>query len=183
MAFHVAQKNKKYNAKMGVTMDKKAIIFIGIQASGKTTFYNQFFCGLKHINLDTIHTRSREKTKIEACHAKGLSYVIDNTNPRKTDRARYISAAKQYGYKIIGYYFRSSVKESAERNAQRENAVPRLAIAGTAAKLELPDYEEGFDELFYVSIKANVTEKTKNDNNQKSNLHFFEAKPWQKTSM
>ena len=39
----------------------KAIIFTGIQASGKSTFFKQHFrSGFVHINLDTLHTRNKE---------------------------------------------------------------------------------------------------------------------------
>lgn len=133
-------------------MKKTAIILIGIQASGKTSFYRQHFSGLAHINLDTLHTRAKEQKAIEECHKNGLSYVVDNTNPAKEDRARYIPKAKFLGYRVIGYYFRSSVKESLERNSRRDRIVPVIAIAGTSAKLKFPSYSEGFDELYYVRM-------------------------------
>ena len=46
---------------------KQAIIFIGIQASGKSTFYNEMLAplGYCHINLDTLHTRSKEHALLE----------------------------------------------------------------------------------------------------------------------
>ena len=143
-------------------MEKTAVIFIGIQASGKTTFYRQNFSSFRHINLDTLHTRAKEQKEIEFCHAQGLSYTVDNTNPAMSDRQRYIPAAKQHGYKVIGYYFRSSVKESAERNAKRDRVVPRVAIAGTSAKLQMPSYSEGFDEIYYVKIIENPSDNVGN---------------------
>ena len=43
------------------SMEKNtAIVFIGIQASGKSTFYREQFSRLVHINLDTLHTRNKE---------------------------------------------------------------------------------------------------------------------------
>ena len=47
---------------MNKRTEKKAIIFIGLQASGKSTFYRQRLAkDYVHINLDTLHTRNKEK--------------------------------------------------------------------------------------------------------------------------
>ena len=131
------------------------IIFIGLQASGKSTFYNEYFKNYIHINLDTLHTRNKEKILLDDCIKKELSFVIDNTNPTAEDRERYIEFAKDNGYKLIGYYFQSSVSECLERNNLREGKakVPDVAVLGTYKKIELPSKTEGFDELYYVYIK------------------------------
>jgi hypothetical protein len=40
----------------------QAVIFIGVQASGKSTFYmDRFFRTHMRINLDMLHTRNRER--------------------------------------------------------------------------------------------------------------------------
>ena len=41
---------------------------------------------------------------IADCHARGVDYVVDNTDPAQADRARYISEAKAAGYRVIGYH-------------------------------------------------------------------------------
>ena len=109
---------------------KEAVIFIGLQASGKSTFYNEYFKNYIHINLDTLHTRNKEKILLDDCIKKELSFVIDNTNPTAEDRERYIEFAKDNGYKLIGYYFQSSVSECLERNNLREGKakVPDVAV-------------------------------------------------------
>lgn len=108
--------------------DKIAVIFIGIQASGKTTFYKNIFREFVHINLDELHTRNKENLLLSECIENGVSFVVDNTNPTKTDREKYILAAKEHGYKIKGYYFRSSIRESIGRNSFRER---RARITGS----------------------------------------------------
>lgn len=135
--------------------DKQMVIFIGIQASGKTTFYHERFGGYAHINLDTLHTRNKERLAVEECLAAGRSMVIDNTNPTMADREKYIRAGKENGYRITGYFFQSRVSECAERNEKREGKakVPRMAIAATSNKLELPVYGEGFDVLYFVHME------------------------------
>lgn len=135
--------------------EKIAIIFIGIQASGKSTFYQNHFKAFVHINLDELHTRNKENLLLNECVENGTSFVVDNTNPTRADRAKYILAAKEHGYIVKGYYFRSSISESVERNSHREGKarVPDRAIAATHSKLELPEYDEGFDELYYMHME------------------------------
>lgn len=141
---------------------KQAIIFIGIQASGKSTFYNQMLAplGYCHINLDTLHTRSQENILLETCLDKGSSFVVDNTNPEIADRLRYIPRAKEHGYEVIGIFFQSIVRNCIARNENRQNAVPRQAILCTQNKLQLPSYTEGFDKLFFARIIDNGFEIT-----------------------
>ena len=86
-------------------MDKRCILFTGLQASGKTTFWRQRFPDVVHVNLDTLHTRNKERQLLEDCFSSGTSFVVDNTNPTRKDRERYIVPAKENGYRIIGYYF------------------------------------------------------------------------------
>lgn len=141
----------------------EAIIFIGIQACGKTTYYQSFFKNYQHINLDALHTRNKERLLLEQCIDEALSFVVDNTNPTRSDRERYITAAKKAGYKVVGYYFRSSISESISRNAERSGRafVPKTAIMHTHAILELPSPDEGFDELYYIHLEHGefITEK------------------------
>ena len=70
----------------------------------------------------------------------------------KKDREKYIRVARDNGYTITGYFFRSVVKECIARNEKREGKqrVPTTAIPCTSNKLEMPSKEEGFDELHYV---------------------------------
>ncbi len=133
---------------------KKAVIFIGIQGSGKSTFYRERFVDFVHINLDTLHTRNREKLLLEECFDDGKNFVVDNTNPTKADRERYIVPAKEHEYTVTGYYFSSKISECFERNNKREGKarIPNGAIAATYNKLEIPSYDEGFDELCFVEI-------------------------------
>ncbi|MNL77286.1 hypothetical protein D3C87_2034330 [compost metagenome] len=77
---------------------------------------------------------------------------MDNTNPTKEDRVKYIEAAKGAGYRVIGYYFEPDYQSSVERNEQRtgRGKVPLVAIKSTIGKLQQPEIEEGFDELYVV---------------------------------
>lgn len=135
----------------------KLAIMIGIQASGKSSFCKSNLQEYVRINLDELHTRNKEKLAIDEAIASGENLVIDNTNPTREDRGKYIAIAKEHGYEVIGYFMQSRLKECIERNEQREGKayVPRTAIACTSNKLEIPGYAEGFDKLYFVSISEN----------------------------
>jgi predicted kinase len=133
----------------------EAVIFIGIQASGKSSFYRErFFDTHLRINLDMLKTRHREQILLRACIEAKQPFVVDNTNPTTEERARYIGPARSNGFRVVGYYFRSQVKEALARNSQRtdKTPIPEKGILSTYKRLQVPDQEEGFDLLCYVHI-------------------------------
>lgn len=133
----------------------EAVIFVGIQASGKSTFFKDRFSDTHvRINLDMLKTRNRESKLLEACLETGQPFVVDNTNPSRADRVRYIQLARGAGFQVVGYYFQSRVEDCKKRNGQRplSQKIPLAGILGTAGKLELPQRDEGFDRLYYVRI-------------------------------
>lgn len=132
------------------------IIFCGIQAAGKSSFYiENFFHSHLRVSLDLLRTRHREKLFLETCLKSGQKFVVDNTNPARADRARYIEAARARRFKIIGYYFSSSVAEALARNDKRtgRQRVPDVAIKSASSKMERPSPAEGFDELYQVNLE------------------------------
>ena len=133
--------------------EKTLVVMMGVQGSGKSTFYARYLAeDYVRVNLDTLKTRNRERLLIEECMAFGQSFAVDNTNPTRVDRERYIPAARECGYRVIGYVMRTGVENCLHRNSEREGKarVPDVAIYATARKLEWPSYEEGFDELYEV---------------------------------
>lgn len=132
---------------------KKTYIMMGIQGSGKSEFCRRFLADVERVNLDTLKTRNNEKRMIEDCHARDADYVVDNSNPTRADRARYIPAAKEAGYRVIGYFMQSRLQECIARNNLREGEerIPAKAIAMTSNRLEMPSKAEGFDELYFVA--------------------------------
>ncbi|MFE5318603.1 AAA family ATPase [Paenibacillus sp. NPDC056579] len=131
----------------------ECVIFIGIQASGKSTFYKErFFDSHLRINLDMLKTRHREAIYIAASLQAKQPFVLDNTNPTAEDRSRYIALAKEHKFLITGYYFEPDVAESLRRNELRsgKGRVPEVGIFSVRKQLQMPDFREGFDSLYTV---------------------------------
>lgn len=133
----------------------EAVIFVGIQATGKSTFFAQHFAETHaRINLDTLKTRTREEALLMQCIREGKPFVVDNTNVMTRERARYIALAKAAGYRVVGYFFESKLSDALQRNTQREGkaAIPRMGIIAKYRALQMPQFDEGFDQLYRVSI-------------------------------
>ena len=117
----------------------EAVILIEIQASGKSTFYNENFSKSHiRINLDMLKTRKKENILLEDCIKSKLSFVVDNTNTTITVREKNIELSKQAGYKVLGYFFDSNRKDCVNRNEKRTGAeyVPSKVIMSTYYKCD-----------------------------------------------
>ncbi|MFT2010857.1 AAA family ATPase [Pontibacter sp. 13R65] len=131
----------------------QAIIFCGIQASGKSTFYKEhFFQTHVRISLDLLRTRHREQVFLAACLKTQQRFVVDNTNPTVLERQKYIELAKEARYEVIGYFFEADIALALARNSLRSGRqyVPEKGIFGTRKRLQPPTFSEGFDQLYLV---------------------------------
>ncbi len=133
----------------------QCVLFIGLQASGKTTFFRERFADTHvRLSMDMLRTRHREGILFGATLAAKQPVVIDNTNPTRAERARYLRPAKEARFTTTGFYFAIDVEGCLARNADRPDAarVPRAGLLGTHKRLEVPEASEGFDELRYVRL-------------------------------
>ncbi len=137
------------------------VIFIGLQASGKTTFYhNNFAATHEHISKDLFpnnKNKDRRQTQlITDALNEGKSVVIDNTNPTTIERVPLIKIGSNYNCKIVGYYFDLPLYLCLERNQQRigKAKIPEVGIYATVKKLTRPSYSEGFHYLYDINLES-----------------------------
>jgi predicted kinase len=138
----------------------ECVILIGLPASGKSTFYRERLAATHdRVSKDAMRNnrqpqRLQERLIAEAL-AAGRSVVVDNTNPRVTDRAPIIAIARRFGADVAGYFFPTEAQAALRRNRARQgrDRVPDVAIFVAKKRLESPTYAEGFDHLFTVTVK------------------------------
>lgn len=136
----------------------EAILFTGLPGSGKSSFYQgRFFHTHVRISLDLLKTRYREQLFLQACLTTEQRFVVDNTNPSRGERSRYITAirAARVRYALVGYCFESTVDDCLARNATRSGGqrIPDVGIYSAAKRLEVLSWEEGFDQLYDVQLQ------------------------------
>ena len=135
------------------------VVFVGLQASGKTTFYRTHFARTHLlISKDLLRNnrrRARRQTQlVDDALKAGLSVVVDNTNPTRDDRSALITIGRHYGARVISYYFASALQDCLARNRGRTGTARVLDVAlyATIKRLVPPSYAEGFDALYFVCL-------------------------------
>jgi predicted kinase len=136
------------------------IILIGLQASGKSTFYRRYFSQTHQIVSKDLMGNAKKKTArqerlLREAFTSRQSVVLDNTNPALEDRKQAIEIGKAHHARTIAYYFPPDIEANLERNRARTGRaqVPDVAIFDTAKKLCPPSLEEGFDEIWIVHLE------------------------------
>lgn len=135
-------------------MELELIIFVGLQGSGKTTWYHEHFAATHvHVSKDLMpnakNRETRQQAQVGDALAAGRSVVVDNTNPTVESRAPLIALGRRHGARVIAIYFEAHVPTSLMRNRTREGKarVPDVAIFRTKKQLVPPSLDEGFDEV------------------------------------
>lgn len=140
------------------------VILIGLQASGKSTFFRKYLAETHVLVSKDLMRNNRNKSRrqiqlIENALQAGNSVAVDNTNPAVVDRTALINMGRTYNAQITGYYFESKISDCLARNQERSGKaqVPDIAIYATIKKIAFPSYGEEFDRLFYVRIAENFS--------------------------
>lgn len=140
------------------------IIFVGLQASGKSTYYHTHLAATHvHVSKDLMPNASRRDDRqmrlIGEALAAGRSVAVDNTNPTPAVRAPLMALGRRYGARVVAYFFETTVKDAVTRNRAREGKarVPDVAIFVTAKKLVPPTLAEGFDEVRVIATPPPTT--------------------------
>jgi predicted kinase len=137
----------------------EVILLVGLQGSGKTTFYRTHYAAT-HVLVSKDRFRNnrrpqrRQMQLIKQALKEGRSVVVDNTNPTVEDRAPIIALARCYGATVQGYFFESRLSDCLERNARRNGRerVPEKALLITFGRLQAPKLVEGFDRVNQVRL-------------------------------
>ena len=134
----------------------EAVIFVGLQGAGKTTYFRDHFAETHvHISRDVQGSMERELALMRECIEAGRSFVVDDTNSTRAARTRIIREAKAARFRVSAVFFDASVRTAIGRNNHRNDKrpIPVPAILRTAKGLEPPSLEEGWDEVTIIAVK------------------------------
>jgi len=156
--------NKISNPKIKLSNDKELIIFVGFPGCGKSTFYKNNFNNYVHINQDELKTKAKCLKLCLNSMKNNKNIVIDNTNPSKEIRKNYIDIAKEYNYKCRCIYFNIDFLLAKHMNYYRaftENKIliPDIAYNLYKSKFEMPELNEGFEDIITINPNMNFTNK------------------------
>ncbi|HEU0031973.1 MAG TPA: AAA family ATPase [Kofleriaceae bacterium] len=135
------------------------VVFSGLQAAGKTSFYRERFAATHvHVSKDlwpnARRKDDRQRRLVEEHLRAGRSVVVDNTNPTPIERGPLVAIARELGIEVASYAFVSTVEDALRRNAGREGRarIEDVGIFTVAKRLVPPAADEGFDRRFEVQL-------------------------------
>ncbi|OEJ61999.1 kinase [Streptomyces agglomeratus] len=128
-------------------------VLVGLQASGKSSFYEQCLAGRYALVSKDLFPRAarnkqgRQMRLMEAALAAGQSVAVDNTNPSPREWGPLVALGHAHGATVTAYWFPPDIGDSLRRNAEREgrSRVPDVGVRATFARLCKPVLSDGFD--------------------------------------
>lgn len=135
------------------------VVLVGLQASGKSTFYARTFAGThalvsKDLFRGARHRQRRQMRLVDEALAQGVPVVVDNTNPSPAEWDPLVAAARSHGVPVVAYWFPPDLIGSLLRNAVREGPakVPEAGLYATLKRLRRPRTADGFDAVHEVRL-------------------------------
>lgn len=139
-------------------MKNQLVVLMGLQGSGKSSFYRKHLAGTHELVSKDLMKNKKQKALIQArlirkYLGEGKSVVVDNTNLSTKLRKELIHLGHEFEVPVILYYFPITVQESILRNeGQGRKVIPLAGIYSAAKTLVPPSYDEGFDEIYRVTL-------------------------------
>ena len=97
-----------------------------------------------------------ERAGIVAALCNNFSAVVDRTNMKVSDRARYVEVGKLYGARVGLYCWGAGDPVGLERRLCDSKGIPEKQWRGVfdymAGSYEKPTLEEGFDSIHFLNI-------------------------------
>lgn len=150
---------------------QEVVLLVGFPACGKSFFSQTYLIpkGYVHVNRDTLGTWKKCVDMCAKSLRQGQSVVIDNTNPDKESRQRYINCAKTAKVPCRCFYFTATITQARHNERYREmidkshQPINDMIMNTFKSKLKVPESSEGFTEI----VRVNFVPKFKDSENEK----------------
>jgi bifunctional polynucleotide phosphatase/kinase len=150
------------------------IIFCGLPASGKSSFYSNHLerLGYSYVSRDQLKTMDKCYKRLEKLLEKKQNCVIDNINVENASRLKWISICNKFSATPLLFYFDIKVEQALHNNIFRRligsnSPVTDLVIRTQNKNFVKPNVNEGFESIF----KINFVPKFHNKDHEK--LYFM----------
>ncbi|XP_058806617.1 uncharacterized protein F21D5.5 isoform X2 [Phymastichus coffea] len=137
--------------------EQELILMVGCPGSGKSHFAKTHLRNYCYVNRDTLGNWQKCVSKTDEALSQGKSVVVDNTNPDKTTRQRYIEIAKKRGVPVRCFAMALDKEHVRHNNMFRiltdptHQAISDMIINSYIKNFKPPSEDEGFSEI--VKIK------------------------------
>ena len=91
------------------------------------------------------------KHRIKVALAKGMDVIFDATNINKKRRTSFMKDFSSMTCKRVCCAIMTEYDECLKRNSNRERTVPEYVIRRMYTNWEPPHYQDGFDEIYFIS--------------------------------
>lgn len=156
-----------------VSFSQELILCVGYPASGKSFFVMEHLvpAGYVQVNRDMLGSWQKCVTRCRTALGQKHSVAVDNTNPDRESRNRYIQCAKEAGVPVRCFLFTASLEHSRHNNEFRHlfgtdkahAPVNDMVINAYKSKFTEPNLDEGFASIvkinFVPRFKENELEK------------------------
>lgn len=158
-------------------VEKELVIFCGSPGAGKSTFWKNYMPKYERVNRDTLKTKEKCFAVAEQFLSNGKSVVIDNTNPKKEDRAYFLKLATKLGLKARCFFFLTPKEICTHNDTQRVGNAVRKHFSGKAGRIPIATWwkhmqKPTLDEGFYEIKEVNFIAKFEDDIDKQEYLKF-----------
>lgn len=154
---------KKYDFNYN-PQNKDMVIMVGYPGSGKSTIaqlvqekglINNIYYEI--INRDILKTMQKCINNTIKSIKLNYSIIIDNTNPSKTDRKKFIDLGNKYNYNIIIIEMNTNIEESKHNNYYRAYKYNKIIIPDIAyniykSKYQKPSLDEKINKIINTGV-------------------------------
>ncbi|CBK24580.2 uncharacterized protein [Blastocystis hominis] len=152
--FQAIEANSSIDLRALLDKDKRSpelVLLVGSPASGKSTLCDEYFREYQRVNQDTLKTLPKCIQFATKWLKQKVSVVVDNTNPSRDIRRKWIQLARQCRVPVRAVVLESSRSLANHLNIFRsfgfgttQRKVPRVAMNVFFSRYETPSESEGF---------------------------------------